>query len=75
MSNQDSTSSGWQPIQTRPDGLRHMYLVANARGQVAPWICGIIHNDPAAGTQHDWQWGEAVTHWMPLPPPPSNVDV
>lgn len=58
----------WQPIETMPkDG--GSYLVADAvRGNVAPYIRGVIHNN--IGTAHDWQYGEAITHWMPLPRPP-----
>ena len=59
----------WQPIETAPkDGVT--YLVADAvRGMVAPHIRGVIHNNP--GTAHDWQYGEAATHWMPLPEAPN----
>ncbi len=61
---------GWGPIETAPkDGST--YLVADAvRGMVAPHIRGVIHNNP--GTAHDWQYGEAATHWMPLPTPPKD---
>ena len=59
----------WQPIETRPEGAGQTYLVANSKGQVAPWIRGVIHNNP--GTAHDWQYGEAATHWMPLPEAPN----
>ncbi len=62
----------WQPIETRPEGAGQTYLVANSKGQVAPWIRGVIHNNP--GTAHDWQYGEAATHWMPLPEAP-NAEV
>ncbi len=59
---------GWRDIESAPkDGSS--YLVADAeRGFVAPHIRGVIHNNP--GTNWDWQYGEAVTHWMPLPPAP-----
>ena len=61
---------GWGPIETAPkDGST--YLVADAvRGMVAPHIRGVIHNN--RGTAHDWQYGEAATHWMPLPTPPKD---
>jgi hypothetical protein len=64
----DAQPVAWQPIETMPeDG--GSYLVADAvRGMVAPRIRGVIHNNP--GTAHDWQYGEAITHWMPLPPAP-----
>jgi len=60
--------AGWLPIESAPkDGSS--YLVADsARGFVAPHIRGVIHNNP--GTEWDWQYGEACTHWMPLPPAP-----
>ena len=59
----------WQPIETAPkDG--ETYLVADAgRGMVAPHIRGVIHNN--SGTAYDWQYGEAATHWMPLPEAPN----
>lgn len=60
---------GWVAVEDRPlprdDGT---YLVACAAGRVAPHIHGVIHNNP--GTAHDWNYGEAITHWMPLPPAP-----
>ena len=62
--------SEWRQISEAPlpnDG--GSYLVADAvRGFVAPHIRGVIHNN--VGTSWDWQYGEAITHWMPLPPPP-----
>lgn len=60
------------PIETAPkDG--GTYLVADAqRGFVAPHIRGVIHNNP--GTAHDWQYGEACTHWMPLPASPATQE-
>lgn len=64
----------WRPIETRPKGDDHLYgtyLIANAKGQVAPCIRGIIHNN--VGSAWDWNYGEAATHWMPLPAPPSRV--
>lgn len=61
--------SEWRPIETRPHGdLTSTYLIANAKGQVAPVIRGIIHNN--VGSAWDWEYGEAATHWMPLPAPP-----
>lgn len=60
---------GWQPIETRPPNLSDTYLVANENGQVAPWIRGVIHNNP--GTAWDWDYVSTTTHWMPLPNPPS----
>ena len=67
---QAAEPQGWGPIETAPkDGST--YLVADAvRGMVAPHIRGVIHNNP--GTAHDWQYGEAATHWMPLPTPPKD---
>jgi hypothetical protein len=62
--------SEWQPIETMPkDG--GSYIVANAvLGHVAPYICYVIHNN--VWSTFDWQYGEAITHWMPLPPPPAS---
>ena len=58
----------WQPIETRPKGADETYLVANNKGQVAPWIRGVIHNN--VGSAWDWAYGESITHWMPLPEAP-----
>lgn len=63
-------SMNWQPIETRPQNLTDTYLVVNTKGQVAPWIKGVIHNN--TGTKWDWDYGEAITHWMPLPEPPTK---
>ena len=63
----------WVPAAAMPvprDG--GSYLVADAtRGLVAPHIRGVIHNNP--GTTWDWQYGGAITHWMPMPEPPPLV--
>lgn len=62
---------GWLPIDTAPkDGSTH--LVVNDKGQVAPRIRDIIHNN--VGTAHDWCSGAHATHWMPLPSPPSKAE-
>jgi hypothetical protein len=39
--------------------------VRNRKGQTAPWIRGVIHNNP--GTAHDWDFGEAITGWRAIP--------
>jgi len=62
-----SVPEGWQPIATRPLGQDQSYLVTNRLGQVAPWIRGVIQNN--SGTQWDWNYGEAITLWMPFPEP------
>ena len=63
----------WLPIATVPMPRDSgSYLVADAvRGLVAPHIRGVIHNNP--GSVWDWQYGEAITHWMPLPAPPVSA--
>lgn len=60
----------WIAVSERPmpNNLYGSHLVANAKGQVAPCIRGVIHNN--VGTKWDWDFGEPVTHWMPLPEPP-----
>lgn len=60
--------SGWGPIETAPSEMPRAYLVANASGQVAPHIDGVIHN--VAGSAWDWNYGESITSWQPLPQPP-----
>ena len=54
------------------DTLKDKQMADAVRGNVAPYIRGVIHNN--IGTAHDWQYGEAITHWMPLPQPP-ELDV
>ncbi len=60
--------SEWQPIETMPRDGGTCIVGAAGCGLVAPHIQGVIHNNP--GTAWDWQYGEAITHWMPLPEPP-----
>jgi hypothetical protein len=53
----------WLSPETLPkDG--GTYLVKNDKGQVAPHIRGVIHNN--AGSSWDWNYGESVTGWMHL---------
>lgn len=52
-------------------GIGGTYLVANDKGQVAPHIRGVIHNN--VGSHWDWNYGESITHWMPLPEAPTNT--
>lgn len=62
----------WRTLETRPlPTALDTYLVANAKGQVAPCIRGIIYNSP--GTANDWNYGEEVIAWMPLPDPPKDI--
>jgi hypothetical protein len=58
----------WISVETQQRPDEGTYLVANAKGQVAPWIRGVIHNN--VGSAWDWEYGEAITHWMPLPQHP-----
>lgn len=60
----------WKLIGERPNLMPRVYLVANSKGQVAPHIDGVIHN--TVGSDWDWEYGESITHWMPLPKPPST---
>jgi hypothetical protein len=61
-----AADGGWLPMDSFPhDG--GTYLVMNSKGEVAPHIRGIIHNN--IGTANDWHYGEAVTGWQPLPAP------
>lgn len=43
------------------------YIVKNAKGQVAPMINGIIHNN--VGTPWDWDFCEPITGWCEMPKP------
>jgi hypothetical protein len=70
MSQDKPVLQGWINAEERLRPKKGSYLVANRKGQVAPWIDGVIHNQ--AGSAWDWEYGEAVTHWMPLPSPPHN---
>lgn len=59
----------WIAIAERPtprDG--ESFLVTNGR-HVVPHIRGVIHNN--TGSPWDWNYGESITHWMPLPSPPA----
>lgn len=75
----------WQPIETAPkDGMR--VLLYDPKCDVA--ISGLWHDDPGKNTpdgyEPAWSWwvadddlllwddGTAPTHWMPLPPPPTE---
>lgn len=63
-----ATSREWVPVSERPlprDG--GTYLVTCAAGYVTPHIRGVIHNN--VGTPWDWDYGGAITGWMPLPAP------
>ena len=65
--------SQWRTMEDAGDDANDKplaYLVANAKGQVAPLIRGIIHN--TVGSPWDWNYGEAITHWMPRPTPPTH---
>ena len=61
----------WKPIETLPKGTHKTYLLANAKGQVAPCVRGVIYVSPD-DSAWDWHYGEAATHWRELPPPPSE---
>lgn len=62
---------GWMPIESAPPLRPRCYLVASSTGQVAPHIDGVIHN--TVGTAWDWNYGESITHWRPLPAPPARA--
>lgn len=67
----DAAGGGWISVEDRPiprDG--GTFLVAGAGGQVVPYIRGVLHNN--VGSPWDWNYGEAITHWMPLPDAPSG---
>lgn len=49
----------------RPPNNGDSYIVANDKGQVAPYVRGIIHNN--VSTPWDWNYGEAIVAWQPLP--------
>ena len=68
----EAKAGGWVAVEQAPlprdDGS---YLVANAaRGVVAPYVRGVIHNN--TGTNWDWNYGDSVSHWQPLPAPPAQ---
>jgi hypothetical protein len=63
----------WQPIETAPkDGRR--FLAVDKDGEM-----GVVWWNRKAGMLQDVQCiiddDGAVTHWMPLPKPPSNAGV
>lgn len=55
----------WLSVETRPAGTTGAYLVRSETGVVSAWVNGVIQN--AVGTDNEWRYGEAVTHWMPYP--------
>jgi hypothetical protein len=60
----------WQPIETAPEHMSIMVIqtqnniiaIARGKNKKGNWKTGIGAMDYIAG----------VTHWMPLPPPPTD---
>lgn len=63
-------ASRWHPIATAPkDGTEVLLLGRNGLRDVGRWFeCG--NNEPGFFAVHAVKW--EPTHWMPLPPPPTD---
>jgi hypothetical protein len=61
----------WQPIETAPkDGRRVIIAIEGCpRAQISEWDVAAWVTIMAG---RDWI-GHKVTHWMPLPEPPSKI--
>ena len=64
--------NAWNPAETMPKDENLSLLVTNKKGQVAPYIRGVIHNN--VGSAWDWNYGESITGWRPLPTPPLTTE-
>lgn len=68
----------WQPIETAPkDGTLVLICERGGRRQVAKWCEGDWGAPPCWWVQLTGRGPESyptldVTHWMPLPPPPTD---
>lgn len=67
----------WQPIESAPrDGRRFVALIPRKHRQT-PYEPSICHWERALQKPRfifdDWGRGPEPTHWMPLPPPPSDT--
>ena len=66
-------AEGWRPIETAPkEGVFLVYMpdgAAKQRIQVASWH----PNVRVVGGRFDFDC-KPVTHWMPLPPPPTSAE-
>jgi hypothetical protein len=68
----------WQPIETAPrDGRQLLAIDADSQMVVAEWrvlpdgTCfWEIGHSRVPG--HYWRLGNQLTHWQPLPPPPTT---
>jgi hypothetical protein len=58
----------WQPIETAPkDGSDFLVFIANGKITIGRYIAGSHFAGDSLGN------GDTLpTHWMPLPPKPSN---
>jgi hypothetical protein len=57
----------WIPVEERPVPREGETILVTDGVHVAPMVRDVIHNN--TGTPWDWQFGRAITAWMPLPPP------
>ena len=57
-------AQGWIPVEERLPETRDPVLTL--------WVSG-MQSVKQYGAQHGWNTGAQVTHWMPLPQPPKEV--
>ena len=58
----------WQPIETAPkDGTRVLVHEPGMEPEIAHWSGGVWW----IGQSDDFQFPGGITHWMPLPEPPT----
>lgn len=56
----------WKEIDTAPSGIPVLCFIEEG------WIEGMINVDGKWRYLCDWQTSKNPTHWMPLPPAPTN---
>jgi hypothetical protein len=62
----------WQPIETAPrDGTEILTVRSNGYIQNAKWYDNPFGRKDTVIDDADGKWWP-VTHWMPLPPPPTE---
>lgn len=62
----------WQPIETAPKDGSWVLVCAGRNVWIAQWATPKTHADSSiSGWRAGHTYTDGVTHWMPLPEPPS----